>query len=88
MVLLEAAVNKKNLCICVLESSGPVVTLKTGAVRGCYSTVKATEQQVEEHLPVHSLGPLRLAAPRAAEPWERVRDAAEMPKMCVNIGSV
>nr|XP_046227122.1 cocaine esterase-like [Scatophagus argus] len=69
------------------ESSRPVVTLKTGAVRGHYRTVKGTEQQVEEYLGIPfahpPLGPLRFAAPLPAESWEGVRDATKMPKICL-----
>ncbi|XP_071771136.1 fatty acyl-CoA hydrolase precursor, medium chain-like [Centroberyx gerrardi] len=79
-----------NLCLTVMlaqaESSGPVVTLKTGSVRGHYRRVRGTDQLVEEYLGVPfahpPLGPLRLAAPQPAEPWEGVRDATKMPNIC------
>ena len=61
------------------------MALKAGAVGGHCGTVRAAEQQVEEffgHPVCHPReGPLLLASPQAAELWEGVRDAAEMPKM-------
>lgn len=63
------------LCFCVLESSGPAVALKAGAVRGHYRAVKGGEQQAEEYLGIP------FAAPQPAEPWDGVRDATKMPKM-------
>ncbi|XP_054479358.1 carboxylesterase 5A-like [Anoplopoma fimbria] len=69
------------------KKSGPVLTLKFGALRGHYRAVRGTEQQVEEYLGIPfahpPLGPLRFAAPRPAEPWDGVRDATKMLKMCL-----
>ncbi|KAK3548823.1 hypothetical protein QTP70_020713 [Hemibagrus guttatus] len=54
--------------------SGPVIVLKHGSVRGKYATVKGLDKVVEQYLSIPyaqpPVGPLRLAAPQPAEPWE------------------
>ncbi|XP_062860245.1 carboxylesterase 3 [Trichomycterus rosablanca] len=67
--------------------SGPVVALKLGSVHGQYITVKGSDKVVEQYLAIPfaqpPLGPLRLAAPQPAEPWEGVRDATKHPNICL-----
>ncbi|TSK38530.1 Pyrethroid hydrolase Ces2e [Bagarius yarrelli] len=56
------------------RDSGPVIILKHGRVRGKYITVKGSDKVVEQYLSIPyaqpPVGPLRLAAPQPAEPWE------------------
>ncbi|KAM4619456.1 carboxylesterase 3 isoform 2-T2 [Polymixia lowei] len=65
----------------------PVVSMKNGKVRGEYITVKGTERRVKQYLGIPfarpPVGPLRLAAPQAAEPWEGERDGTRQPLMCI-----
>lgn len=65
--------------------TGPVVSLKNGKVRGEYMTVKGIEQRVQQYLGIPfarpPVGPLRLAAPQPAEPWEGERDGTRQPHM-------
>ncbi|XP_028286767.1 carboxylesterase 3 isoform X2 [Parambassis ranga] len=64
-----------------------VVSLKTGQIRGGYVTVKGTERRVTQYLGIPfarpPVGPLRLAAPQAAQPWEGERDGTQQPPMCI-----
>ncbi|XP_078114181.1 carboxylesterase 3 isoform X1 [Sander vitreus] len=64
-----------------------VVSLKNGRIRGEYVTVKGTERRVKQHLGIPfarpPVGPLRLAAPQDAEPWEGERDGTHQPPMCI-----
>ncbi|XP_072551272.1 fatty acyl-CoA hydrolase precursor, medium chain-like [Salminus brasiliensis] len=67
---------------------GPLVALKQGgSVRGQYVTVKGSEKTVEQYLGIPfaqpPVGPLRLAAPKAAEPWEGERDGTQHPSVCL-----
>uniref|UniRef100_A0A8C7NAT9 Carboxylic ester hydrolase n=1 Tax=Oncorhynchus kisutch TaxID=8019 RepID=A0A8C7NAT9_ONCKI len=83
------------MCVCTLsgggawctEETGPVVSLKNGKVRGEYMTVKGIEQRVQQYLGIPfarpPVGPLRLAAPQPAEPWEGERDGTRQPHMCI-----
>ncbi|XP_044211424.1 carboxylesterase 3 [Thunnus albacares] len=68
-------------------SVGPVVSLKNGKIRGDYVTVKGTERGVKQYLGIPfarpPVGPLRLAAPQDAEPWEGERDGTQQPPMCI-----
>lgn len=63
----------------------PVVSLKNGQIRGEYVTVKDTEKAVKQFLGIPfarpPVGPLRLAAPQDAEPWEGERDGTHQPPM-------
>uniref|UniRef100_A0AAR2JHH3 Carboxylic ester hydrolase n=1 Tax=Pygocentrus nattereri TaxID=42514 RepID=A0AAR2JHH3_PYGNA len=67
--------------------SGPVVVLKHGSLRGQYVTVKGSEKAVEQYLGIPfaqpPVGPLRLSAPKPAEPWEGERDATQHPPLCL-----
>ncbi|KAL0968210.1 hypothetical protein UPYG_G00263870 [Umbra pygmaea] len=67
--------------------TSPVVTLKSGKVRGDYVTVNGTEQRVQQYLGIPfarpPVGPLRLAPPQPAEPWEGERDGTRQPHMCI-----
>lgn len=62
-----------------------VVSLKHGRLRGGYVTVKGTERKVKSYLGIPfarpPVGPLRLAAPQDAEPWDGERDATQHPPM-------
>ncbi|XP_040895227.1 carboxylesterase 3 [Toxotes jaculatrix] len=64
-----------------------VVSLKNGQIRGEYVTVKGTERRVKQFLGIPfakpPVGPLRLAAPQDAEPWEGERDCTHQPPMCI-----
>ncbi|KAM6937431.1 carboxylesterase 3 [Xenentodon cancila] len=68
-------------------SSDLVVLLKNGPIRGQYATVKGTKKRVKQYLGVPfaqpPVGPLRLAAPQSAEPWEDERDCTRQPPMCI-----
>uniref|UniRef100_A0A6Q2YFP8 Carboxylic ester hydrolase n=1 Tax=Esox lucius TaxID=8010 RepID=A0A6Q2YFP8_ESOLU len=67
--------------------TGPVVSLKSGKVRGKYISVKGIEQRVQQYLGIPfarpPLGPLRLAAPQPVEPWEGEWDGTRQPHMCI-----
>ncbi|RVE72128.1 hypothetical protein OJAV_G00058620 [Oryzias javanicus] len=69
------------------ESSDPAVTLKNGRIRGDFATVRGTDRRVKQYLGVPyarpPVGPLRLAAPQSAEPWEGERDCTRQPAMCI-----
>uniref|UniRef100_A0A8C7LB01 Carboxylic ester hydrolase n=1 Tax=Oncorhynchus kisutch TaxID=8019 RepID=A0A8C7LB01_ONCKI len=73
--------------LCTTAETGPVVSLKNGKVRGEYMTVKGIEQRVQQYLGIPfarpPVGPLRLAAPQPAEPWEGERDGTRQPHMCI-----
>ena len=62
-----------------------MVSLKNGQVRGGYVTVKGTERRVKQYLGIPfarpPVGPLRLAPPQDAEPWEGERDGTRHPPM-------
>ncbi|XP_037538524.1 carboxylesterase 3 [Nematolebias whitei] len=64
-----------------------VVSLRNGPIRGDYLTVKGTERRVRQYLGVPfaraPVGPLRLAAPQSAEPWEGERNCTRQPPMCI-----
>nr|XP_023841100.1 carboxylesterase 5A isoform X1 [Salvelinus alpinus] len=81
IVFLGASTGKKS------AETGPVVSLKNGKVRGEYMTVKGIEQRVQQYLGIPfarpPVGPLRLAAPQPAEPWEGERDGTRQPHMCI-----
>ncbi|KAK2841746.1 hypothetical protein Q5P01_011946 [Channa striata] len=68
-------------------SADLVVSLRNGQIRGEYATVKGTESRVKQYLGIPfarpPVGPLRLAAPQDAEPWEGERDCTQQPPMCV-----
>ncbi|CAK6966374.1 carboxylesterase 3 [Scomber scombrus] len=68
-------------------SGNPVVSLTNGQIRGEYVTVKGTEKLVKQYLGIPfarpPVGPLRLAAPQDAEPWEGERDGTRQPPMCI-----
>ncbi|XP_029908674.1 carboxylesterase 3 [Myripristis murdjan] len=65
----------------------PVVSVKNGRVRGAFVTVKGTEARAKQYLGIPfarpPVGPLRLAAPQDAEPWEGERDGTRQPPMCI-----
>uniref|UniRef100_A0A4W4FB06 Carboxylic ester hydrolase n=1 Tax=Electrophorus electricus TaxID=8005 RepID=A0A4W4FB06_ELEEL len=67
--------------------SGPMVALKEGTVRGQYMRVLGSEKVVEQYLGIPfaqpPVGPLRLAAPLPAKPWEGVKNTTEHPRMCL-----
>ncbi|XP_024138219.1 carboxylesterase 3 [Oryzias melastigma] len=69
------------------ESSDPAVTLKNGQIRGEFATVRGTDRRVKQYLGVPyarpPVGPLRLAAPQSAEPWEGEKDCTHQPAMCI-----
>ncbi|XP_029289865.1 carboxylesterase 3 isoform X2 [Cottoperca gobio] len=68
-------------------SVDPVVSLKNGLIRGENVMVKGTERRVKQYLGIPfalpPVGPLRLAAPQDAEPWEGERDGTHQPPMCI-----
>uniref|UniRef100_A0A8C2X1Y1 Carboxylic ester hydrolase n=1 Tax=Cyclopterus lumpus TaxID=8103 RepID=A0A8C2X1Y1_CYCLU len=68
-------------------SVDPVLSLKNGRIRGLYVMVKGTERRVKQYLGLPfarpPVGPLRLAAPQDAEPWEGERDCTHQPPMCI-----
>ncbi|KAG9273149.1 carboxylesterase 5A-like [Astyanax mexicanus] len=67
--------------------SSPVVALKQGSVRGQNVKVEGSEKTVEQYLGIPfaqpPVGPLRLVAPKLAEPWEGERDATQHPPVCL-----
>uniref|UniRef100_A0A7N6F5R1 Carboxylic ester hydrolase n=1 Tax=Anabas testudineus TaxID=64144 RepID=A0A7N6F5R1_ANATE len=75
------------LCNSLTGITDLVVSLKNGRIRGEYLTVKGTERRVKQYLGIPfarpPVGPLRLAAPQDAEPWEGERDCTHQPPMCV-----
>ncbi|XP_056272616.1 carboxylesterase 3 isoform X5 [Pseudoliparis swirei] len=68
-------------------SVDPVLSLKNGRIRGQYVTAKGTERRVKQYLGIPfarpPVGPLRLAAPQDAEPWDGERDCTRQPPMCI-----
>ncbi|KAJ8335535.1 hypothetical protein SKAU_G00388770 [Synaphobranchus kaupii] len=68
-------------------NEAPVVTVKSGSLRGEYARVKGTENVVERFLGVPfarpPVGPLRFARPQPPLPWEGVRNATREPNMCL-----
>ncbi|XP_061577118.1 carboxylesterase 3 [Cololabis saira] len=68
-------------------SSDLVLSLRNGQIRGEYVTVKGTEKRVKQYLGIPfaqpPVGPLRLAAPQGAGPWEGERDCTRQPPMCI-----
>ena len=75
----------KNCATSPAGSGNPVVSLTNGQIRGEYVTVKGTERLVKQYLGIPfarpPVGPLRLAAPQDAEPWEGERDGTRQPPM-------
>ncbi|XP_056272612.1 carboxylesterase 3 isoform X2 [Pseudoliparis swirei] len=77
--------------VCLLPaltgSVDPVLSLKNGRIRGQYVTAKGTERRVKQYLGIPfarpPVGPLRLAAPQDAEPWDGERDCTRQPPMCI-----
>ncbi|KAJ8281220.1 hypothetical protein GJAV_G00064960 [Gymnothorax javanicus] len=71
----------------VESDEAPVVTVKTGTLRGEYAQVKGTEQVVETFLGIPyarpPVGLLRFAKPQPPLPWEGVRDATRQPNICL-----
>lgn len=62
-----------------------MVTVKQGRVRGGLVRVRGTKMRVNQFLAIPfarpPVGPLRLAAPQEAEPWEGERQALQQPPM-------
>ncbi|XP_056108139.1 fatty acyl-CoA hydrolase precursor, medium chain [Rhinichthys klamathensis goyatoka] len=69
------------------RKEGPVAHTKLGSLRGSFMTAKGKETVVNSYLGVPfakpPVGPLRLAPPLPAEPWQGVRDATKQPPMCI-----
>ncbi|KAK7121238.1 hypothetical protein R3I93_022358 [Phoxinus phoxinus] len=69
------------------RKEGPVAHTKLGTLRGSFMTAKGKETVVNSYLGVPfakpPVGPLRLAPPLPAEPWQGVRDATKQPPMCL-----
>ncbi|KAG1938284.1 uncharacterized protein ces2b [Pimephales promelas] len=69
------------------RKEGPVVQTKLGSLRGSFMTAKGKDTVVNSYFGVPfakpPVGPLRLAPPRPAEPWQGVRDATKQPSMCL-----
>ncbi|XP_065148247.1 acylcarnitine hydrolase [Paramisgurnus dabryanus] len=69
------------------RKEGPVVHTKLGSLRGSLQSVKGKETIVRSYLGVPfakpPVGPLRLARPQPAEPWQGVRDATQQPPICI-----
>lgn len=65
----------------------PVLSLKNGRIRGELVTVKGTNKTVKQYLGIPfaqpPVGPLRLAAPQEALPWEGEKDCTKQPFMCI-----
>jgi len=65
--------------------TGPVAHTKLGSLRGSFMTAKGKDTVVNSYFGVPfakpPVGPLRLAPPRPAEPWQGVRDATKQPPM-------
>uniref|UniRef100_A0A8C6UT95 Carboxylesterase 3 n=1 Tax=Neogobius melanostomus TaxID=47308 RepID=A0A8C6UT95_9GOBI len=76
MVLLSAA-----------GINDPVVSLKNGRIRGELVTVRGTDRKVKQFLGIPfahpPVGPLRLAAPQEALPWDEEKDCTKQPSMCI-----
>uniref|UniRef100_A0A8D3E913 Carboxylic ester hydrolase n=1 Tax=Scophthalmus maximus TaxID=52904 RepID=A0A8D3E913_SCOMX len=76
-----------NTLVSPAGSDDLLVSLKDGHVRGDYVTVRGTERRVKQYLAIPfarpPVGPLRLAAPQDAEPWEGERDGTRQPPMCI-----
>ncbi|XP_064191590.1 carboxylesterase 3 [Anguilla rostrata] len=70
-----------------VSDDAPVVTVKSGSLRGDYVRAKGSEKVVERFLGVPfarpPVGPLRFAKPQPPLPWEGVRDATHEPNMCI-----
>ncbi|KAJ0029492.1 hypothetical protein NQD34_004489 [Periophthalmus magnuspinnatus] len=68
-------------------STDPVLSLKNGRIRGEVVTVKGTDRRVKQYLGIPfaqpPVGPLRLAAPQEAQPWDGERDCTTQPPMCI-----
>ncbi|XP_036399721.1 carboxylesterase 5A-like [Megalops cyprinoides] len=69
------------------DPKGPLVSLKSGSLRGQYMTVRGVDTVVHAYLGVPfaqpPVGALRLAPPQPAKPWEGERDASQQPPMCL-----
>ncbi|XP_061102945.1 fatty acyl-CoA hydrolase precursor, medium chain-like [Conger conger] len=69
------------------DPKGPLALLRSGSLRGKYVSVVGKEAVVEAYLGVPfaqpPVGPLRLAPPLPATPWEGERDATQQPAMCL-----
>ncbi|XP_072291452.1 carboxylesterase 3 [Eucyclogobius newberryi] len=68
-------------------STGPVLSLKNGRIRGELVTVRGSDRRVKQYLGIPfaqpPVGPLRLAAPQEAQPWDGERDCTTQPPMCI-----
>ncbi|XP_048112237.1 fatty acyl-CoA hydrolase precursor, medium chain-like [Alosa alosa] len=81
------------LIACVLHltlskvHNGPVLHTKLGVLRGDYMRVRGKTTVVHAYLGVPfakpPVGNLRLAPPQPLQEWEGVRDATQLPPMCV-----
>uniref|UniRef100_A0A3B3ZCF1 Carboxylic ester hydrolase n=1 Tax=Periophthalmus magnuspinnatus TaxID=409849 RepID=A0A3B3ZCF1_9GOBI len=60
---------------------------KNGRIRGEVVTVKGTDRRVKQYLGIPfaqpPVGPLRLAAPQEAQPWDGERDCTTQPPRCI-----
>lgn len=67
--------------------NNPVLSLKNGQIRGELVTVRDTDRKVKQFLGIPfaqpPLGPLRLAAPLEAQPWDGEKDCTKQPFMCI-----
>ncbi|KAL2093730.1 hypothetical protein ACEWY4_011042 [Coilia grayii] len=67
--------------------NGPLIHTKLGALRGDYVRVRGKTTVVHAYLGVPfakpPVGNLRLAPPQPVQGWEGVRDATQMPPMCI-----
>ncbi|KAG7468391.1 hypothetical protein MATL_G00142440 [Megalops atlanticus] len=69
------------------DTKGPLVSLKSGSLRGQYMTVMGVDTVVHTYLGVPfaqpPVGALRLAPPQPAKPWQGERAASQQPPMCL-----
>ncbi|KAJ8375876.1 hypothetical protein SKAU_G00064560 [Synaphobranchus kaupii] len=69
------------------DPKGPLVSLRSGSLRGKFMNVGGTETVVHAYLGVPfaqpPVGSLRLGPPLPAVPWEGERDATQQPAMCL-----
>ncbi|CAL9696998.1 unnamed protein product [Knipowitschia caucasica] len=93
MLRMRALVFISLLSACTLAQAGPagridpVLVLKNGRIRGELVTVRGTDRRVKQFLGIPfaqpPVGPLRLAAPLEAQPWDGERDCTTQPLMCI-----